>query len=374
MGISIDKSAGEFIENVEWIESPESDVLAWRFPCYQNEIKMGAKLVVGEGQNAVLVNEGRLADVYKPGTHMLGTHSMPILTKLMGWKYAFNSPFKTDVYFISMRQCGHRRWVTHDPIAMCVPRAGVVRIRAWGTYALKVTDPKLFLQQLVFTDPAFETLHSPQRHLSEISPQLLDTIVSRVAEALRTAKIPLLDLARNCDKISDLVMKTIGSDLATLGLALTAFNIETIFLPLGVAQALDTGIKRSVHDDRNRNNQHQGDIIAIDETAKSPGGTAYTGISVAAGIAGQQMRTHMNPPGGPPVSAAFFVAVNGAPTGPYNLNALVRKTRDSSLTRETLVWREGMAEWTRADAVPELQSLFAPIPPPLPVMVKTMAR
>jgi membrane protease subunit (stomatin/prohibitin family) len=373
MGISIDKPGGEFIENVEWIESPESDVLAWQFPRYQNEFKMGAKLVVGEGQNAVLVSEGRLADVYKPGKYMLGTHNMPILTKLMGWKYAFNSPFKTDVYFISMEQWAHRRWLTHNPIVMCFPKAGVVRIRAWGNYAFQVTDPRLFLQQLVFTDPTFERVLCPQKQLAEISHQLLDTIVSRVAEVIGVTKIPVLDLARNCDKISNLAMNTIGADLAALGLALMDFNLETLSIPLGVAQALDTNTNRGMPDDINRNNQHQSDVIATDNAAKNPGGTAYAGVG--AGIAGQQMRTHMNPLGGPPpVSAAFFVAGNGRPAGPYNINALAEKTRDGSLARESLVWREGMAEWARADAVPELQTLFALVPPPLPLMSKTMAR
>src|SRR5207253_6796806 len=183
----IDKFKSEFIDIIEWTESPQSDVLAWRFPRYHNEIKMGAKLVVREGQNAVLVNEGRLADVYQPGTYTLSTHNMPILTTLMGWKYGFNSPFKAEVYFIAMRQWTDRKWGTQNPIMMRDSEIGPVRIRAFGTYAFHVADAKTLLQQLVVTDPSFETY--------EVSNQLRDTIVARFADVVAAAKIPILDLA-----------------------------------------------------------------------------------------------------------------------------------------------------------------------------------
>src|ERR1700756_815101 len=148
MGV-IDKLRGEFIDIIEWMESSQSDVLAYRFPRYNNEIKMGAKLVVREGQNAVFVNEGRLADVYTPGTYTLSTQNMPILRTLMGWKYGFNSPFKAEVYFISMRQWTDQKWGTQNPIMTRDAEIGPLRIRAFGTYAFHVADPKVFLQQLV---------------------------------------------------------------------------------------------------------------------------------------------------------------------------------------------------------------------------------
>src|SRR5437762_6803387 len=114
MGV-MDKLRGEFIDIIEWTEPAENDVLAYRFPRYQNEIKMGAKLIVREGQSAVLVNEGRLADVFGPGTYTLSTQNLPILTTLLGWKYGCNSPFKAEVYFISMRQWTYRKGGTQNP-------------------------------------------------------------------------------------------------------------------------------------------------------------------------------------------------------------------------------------------------------------------
>src|SRR5438067_11885527 len=151
MGI-MDKLRGEFIDIIEWTEPSQIEVLAYRFPRYQNEIKMGAKLVVREGQTAVFVNEGQLADVYKPGTYTLQTQNMPILSTLKGWKYGFNSPFKAEVYFVAMRQWTDQKWGTQNPIMLRDAEFGPVRIRAFGTYAMQVADPATFLRQLVSTE------------------------------------------------------------------------------------------------------------------------------------------------------------------------------------------------------------------------------
>ena len=355
----LEKLGSQLIDIIEWTEAPQSDVLAYRFPRFQNEIKMGARLVVREGQNAVFVNEGRLADVFMPGSYTLSTQNLPILTTLKGWKYGFNSPFKAEVYFISMRQWTDRKWGTQNPVMMRDSEIGPVRIRAFGTYAFHVADPKTLLEQLVVTDPSFESY--------EISNQLRDTIVARLADVIAGAKIPVLDLAGNYDKISKMALDIVGPDLKTLGLSLTLFYIENISLPPEVEQALDTRSKMGVLGDMNRYAQYQS-ATAIDDAAKNTGGSAGAGIGIGAGIAlGQQMGTHVNPPGGPPpLPTAFFVAINGAQAGPFDLNALVARTRDGSLTRETLAWRQGMAEWAAAGTIPELQSLFAATPPPLP--------
>src|SRR6266702_1160383 len=334
MGV-MDKLRGEFIDIIEWTEPAENDVLAYRFQRYQNEIKMGARLVVREGQNALFVNEGRLADVFTPGTYTLSTRNLPILTTLMGWKYGFNSPFKAEVYFISMRQWTDRKWGTQNPIMMRDSEIGPVRIRAFGTYAFHVSDPKTFLQQLVVTDPSFESY--------EISNQLRDTIVSRFSDVIGTAKIPILDLAGNYDKISKLALETIGPDLKTLGLALTFFYIENISVPPEVEQAIDTRAKIGMLGDMNRYAQYQS-ATAIGDAAKNPGGAAGAGIGIGAGIAlGHQMTAQMTPPTAiPALPEALFIAVHRANAGPYELNTMSRKASDGVLTRETFAWRQGM--------------------------------
>ena len=354
-----DKLSGELKDIIEWTETAENDILAYRFPRYQNEIKMGAKLVVREGQNAVFVNEGQLADVYKPGTYTLSTRNLPILSTLKGWKYGFNSPFKAEVYFISVKQWTDQKWGTQNPIVMRDAEFGAVRLRAFGTYAFHVADPKVFLQQLVATDPLFQTY--------EISNQLRDTIVSRFSDAIGMAKIPMLDLAGNYANISKLAQDAIRPDLATIGLALTLFYIENISLPEEVEQALDTRTKMGVLGDMNQFAGYQS-AIAIDDAARNPGGAAGAGLGIGAGIAlGQHIGNVMNSGIEPPaLQPSFYMAVKGEQTGPLDWNTLAGKARDGSLTKDTLVWRQGMSVWTAAGAVAELEKLFAAIPPPLP--------
>src|SRR5882672_9262018 len=166
-----DKLRGEFIDIVEWTEPSGSELLCYRFPRYNNEIKMGAQLTVREGQAAAFVNEGQLADVYQPGRYRLETANMPILSTIKGWKYGFNSPFKAEVYFVSSKQWTDLKWGTQNPIMMRDPEFGPVRVRAFGTYAMHVSDAGVFLKQLVATDPNLETY--------EVTNQLRNTIVAR---------------------------------------------------------------------------------------------------------------------------------------------------------------------------------------------------
>ena len=180
MGL-LDKLRAEFIDIVEWTEPSNNDILCYRFPRYQNEIKNGAKLTVREGQAAVFVSEGQVADVFQPGMYTLETKNLPILGTIKGWKYGFNSPFKAEVYFVSTRQWTDKKWGTQNPVMMRDPEFGPVRVRAFGTYAFKVSDPATFLRQLVATDPSFETY--------EIANQLRNVIVSRIVDAMGQSKI-----------------------------------------------------------------------------------------------------------------------------------------------------------------------------------------
>lgn len=363
MGL-LDKLRGEFIDIIEWTEPSNNEILAYRFPRYSNEIKYGAKLTVREGQAAVFVNEGQIADVYQPGMYTLETQNMPILSTLKGWKYGFSSPFKAEVYFVSTRQWTDQKWGTQNPIMLRDPEFGPVRIRAYGTYAFRVGDPGTFLKQLVATDPNFEAY--------EISNQLRNTIVSRFVDVVGQAKIPVLDMAGNYEKMSKLALERIAPDLQSMGLSLTLFYIENISLPPEVEQALDKRTQMGVLGDLGQYTKFQ-TAEAIRDAASNTGGIAGVGAGFGAGMGiANQMAGAMAPtasPGVPPPlpgAPSFFVAFNNQQTGPYDLAALQAKVRDGSLTRTTLVWKQGMAGWAAADSVAELQPLFAAVPPPLP--------
>jgi membrane protease subunit (stomatin/prohibitin family) len=360
-----DKLRNELIDIIEWTEPSQSDILCYRFPRYNNEIKMGAKLTVREGQACVFVNEGRIADVFTPGMHTLQTSNMPILSTLLGWKYGFASPFKAEVYFVSTRQWTDQKWGTQNPIMLRDPEFGPVRIRAFGSYSFKVSDPGTFLRQLVATDPSFETY--------EITNQLRNMIVSRFADAIAQLKVPVLDLAGNYEKVGGQLQQRFSPDLAAIGLALTAFYIENISLPQEVEKALDERTKMGVLGDMRKFTEYQS-AQAIRDAAQNPGGIAGIGAGLAAGygvanqMAGALAGVGSAPAAPPPLpsAAAFYAGINGQQQGPYDLATLQNLMRGGSLTRSTLVWKQGMSGWIAAESVPELQALFASAPPPLP--------
>src|SRR5690242_9525342 len=221
MGL-FDKIKGELIDIVQWLDDSR-DTMVWRFPRYENEIKMGAKLVVRESQSAVFVNEGQVADVYPPGTYTLETQNMPILSTLKGWKYGFHSPFKAEVYFVNTRLFTELKWGTQNPVTLRDAEFGMVRLRAFGAYAARVVDPAKLLRELVGTDPQFRT--------DEVAEFLRQTIVSEVGTALAAANIPMLDLAANQQGIAQQLAGTLTTSLAEMGISVPRFVIENISLP-----------------------------------------------------------------------------------------------------------------------------------------------
>src|SRR5690349_15541093 len=226
-----DKLRGEFIDIIEWTDDTR-DTMVYRFPRYDHEIKNGAKLIVRESQVAAFVNEGSLTDLFQfPGTFTLSTQNMPILAKLKGWKYGFESPFKAEVYFVSMRTFTDRKWGTKNPIMLRDPEFGPTRLRAFGSFAIKVSDPATFLKNIVGTDGRFT--------VNEIGDQVRDMVTARFADALAESKIPVLDLAANQDELGKILTDRIAPDFAPFGLQIVALMVENISLPPEVEKVLD---------------------------------------------------------------------------------------------------------------------------------------
>lgn len=227
----MDRVRGEFIDIIEWTDDSR-DTLVWRFPRFENEIKMGAKLIVRESQAAVFVNQGRIADVFAPGMHELQTGNLPILSTLQGWKYGFHSPFKAEVYFVTTRQFTDLKWGTQNPVTVRDPEFGMVRLRAFGGYAARVTDPGRLITELAGTDPQFRT--------EEVEEYLRQLIVGRLGTLLASSGIPMLDLAARQAELGDRLAKALTDELAaTHGLSIPKFIIENISLPPEVEQAID---------------------------------------------------------------------------------------------------------------------------------------
>ncbi|MER5606365.1 SPFH domain-containing protein [Micromonospora tulbaghiae] len=376
MGL-MDKLRGELIDIIEWLDDSR-DTMVWRFPRYQNEIKMGAKLVVRESQTAVFVNEGKIADVFPPGTYTLETRNLPILSTLKGWKYGFNSPFKAEVYFVNTRQFTDMKWGTQNPVILRDAEFGVVRVRAFGAFAARVVDASRLLRELVGTDPQFRT--------EEVQEYLRQLMVGRLGGALATAGVPLLDLAAHQDAIGRRLAAVLTEELAEVGIAIPKFVIENVSVPPEVEQALDKRTSMGAVGDLDRYTRFQA-ANAMEAAANNPGGEAGAGIGLGLGMAmGQQMARTMGggaatqpapaqpAPAQPaaaeppplPGQAQWYVGVGGQRQGPYDLGGLAEQANAGALAADTLVWRAGMAQWQPAGQVPELAPVLASVPPPLP--------
>lgn len=281
MGL-VDKILSQFIEVIEWTDNT-SDTLVYRFPVYNKEIKMGAKLTVREGQNAVFINKGQLADVFQPGLHTLSTDNMPILTTLMSWKYGFNSPFKAEVYFVSTRQFTDQKWGTANPVMMRDAEFGAVRLRAFGMYSFKVKDPALFMKEIVGTDGNFTT--------DEITGQLKKLIISGFSDMLAEAKIPALDLSSKFDELGDAAKAKLQPKFETHGLQLVNYAVENISFPPEVEKMLDKKTSMGIVGDMGKFTQFQV-AVSAEEAAKNPGGggVAAAGVGIGAGaVLGQTL-------------------------------------------------------------------------------------
>jgi membrane protease subunit (stomatin/prohibitin family) len=365
----MDRIRGEFIDILEWTDDSR-DTIVWRFPRYENEIKMGARLVVRESQVAVFVNEGQLADVFPPGSYTLQTQNMPVLSTLKGWKYGFQSPFKAEVYFVNTRQFTDFKWGTQNPVIVRDPEFGMVRVRAFGAFAARVSDPAALLRELAGTDPQFRT--------EEVGEYLRQLVVSKLGSALGSANVPLLDLASRQEGIGQQLAGILTEDLASVGIAIPKFVIENISVPPEVEAAIDTRSRMGIAGSLDEYTKFQA-ANAIGTAAANPGGGGE-GVGLGVGMAlGQRIAQGLTPqtsaapavPAGavpPPLPTAtqWFVAVGGQQQGPYEANALAGLVSSGGLTRATLVWRNGLANWQPAEQVAELAPLFANVPPPLP--------
>ncbi|MFN5076204.1 MAG: SPFH domain-containing protein, partial [Planctomyces sp.] len=289
MGL-FDKLRNEVIDIIEWVDDSRH-TLVWRFPRYQNEIKNGAQLIVRPGQKAIFVHRGQVADVFEPGHYELKTDNLPLLSTLAGWKYGFNSPFRAEVYFISTKQLTDLKWGTPNPVMMRDPEFGPIRIRAFGTYALRAVDPRALLKELVGTDSSFDA--------DAVSELLRSMIVTTFSELLSQAEIPALDMAKKYTEIAQKLRQAVPEKIDDeYGLELSQLVIVNISLPEAVEKALDTRTSMGVVGDLNRFQQYQ-----LGQALGAPGGgggAAAEGAGLGLGLA---LAGRMLQPGAGPASA-----------------------------------------------------------------------
>ncbi|WP_353662531.1 SPFH domain-containing protein [Hydrogenimonas sp. SS33] len=349
---------GQFIDVIEWVDS-SNDTMVWRFPRQGHEIKYGAKLIVRESQKAVFVNEGEIADILGPGTYELETKNLPILTDLQHWDHGFNSPFKAEVYFISTKRFTDLKWGTQNPIMVRDPEFTMVRLRAFGTYEIRIEDPAKFLKEIVGTDGHFTT--------DEIDDQLDNLIVSKLAVVLGQDDTPALDLAANYERFGEYITQSIAPYFKEYGLELTKILVENISLPPEVEKALDTRSSKAIAGDLDEHMKYQAAQSLEKGGAMSEAAGMGMGFAMAQQMA-ESFRGHgtkgATPPP-PPPAAFWYVAKNGQSSGPFDETTLRKMVASGELKPADYLWKEGFSGWEPAKkALPDLFGATPPPPPP----------
>ena len=281
----------QFIDVLQWTEDSDG-TLAWRYPMAGMEIQNGATLVVRESQMALFVDEGKVADVFGPGTYKLTTQTLPVLTYLKNWDKLFESPFKSDVYFFSTRQQVDQKWGTPQPVTVRDAEFGAVRIRAFGNYAYRVVDPKKFHTEISGTREAYT--------VQDLDGQLRGLIMQQISVAIAQSKIPFLDLAANQLLFAQALSQALSPAMEGYGLKLEAMTVQSISLPEELQKVLDQKIGMGmVGNDIGKFMQYQ-TAQAIPKMAEGvgaggdAGGLAGAGLGMGAGVAmGQILAQNM---------------------------------------------------------------------------------
>jgi len=279
----------QFIDVLQWNEETEG-VLAWRFPMQDFEIQNGAILNVRESQVAVFVNEGKIADVFGPGTHKLTTQTLPLLTNLKNWDKLFDSPFKSDVYYFSTRVQTGRKWGTPQPITIRDKDFDMIRVRAFGMYSYRIADARAFFTEISGTREVYTR--------DEVEDQLRGILMASMASSLGSANVPFLDMAANQALMAQEVKDGLRQAFARYGVGLDEFNVASISLPEELQAALDerisAGMKGGLGADKMSGFTKFQVANAIPLAAQNEGGMAGIGAGLGAGLSiGQVMAQSM---------------------------------------------------------------------------------
>ena len=285
----------QLIDVIQWTETDET-LLAYRYPMQDMEIQNGGQLTVRESQTALFVNEGRIADVFGPGLYTLTTRNLPVLTDLMNWDKGFESPFKSDVYFYSVRLRLDQKWGTATPITIRDKEFGAVRLRGYGIYSYRIADPKAFYTNVSGTRDSY--------YVSDLEGQLRNTIVAKMTDIFAPSDVAFVDMAANQGKLADKIAAELKPAFAGLGLELCQFVVENLSLPDELQKVLDQRIGMNMAGDPARYAQFQA-AQSMPIAAANPGGAAGAGVGLGIGLAmAQSMMGALKAPAAEPAAAA----------------------------------------------------------------------
>ncbi len=365
------------IDVVKWEVNTKE--LVHKFP--SNDLRIGTQLVVYNGQTAFFVKGGKVLDEFGAGTHTLKSENIPLLNKLINIPFGGDSPFQAEVWFVNKLAVLDTKWGTPVPIQLEDPKYGIiVPVRSFGQYGLRIADPRVFMDALVGNMSSF-TIDKVD---SYFKGKMMSFFANLISDKLTKDNISVLNINSHLVELSQYVEQSLADEFLKYGLVFENFHIMSINVPeddpsfkkLKEAKELQAQLKINGRDVY----QMSRSFDVMDKAAANEGGGNFVGMGMGLGAGanlGNQLGAMMGaqtsaqqPMAPPPLpqSAQFYVAINGQQQGPFDMNALSSYISNGQITRDTLVWKQGMPSWAQASTVPELSQLFGACPPPLPPM------
>lgn len=262
---------------IEWNDNTTNTLVYRYIVPNRYAIMKGSKLIVRESQAAIFVSQGQIADIFTAGAYTLDAKNLPVLSKIRAWKYAFDTPFKDDIYFVNLKQFTNIKWGTTNPIMLRDSDFGLIRLRGFGNFSFRVIYPAIFMRELFGTVKLFKT--------EEIENYLKNIVLTTLTDLIGECKIPALDLASQYLELGDTTRDLLKKKFEEIGLECTNVFIQNLSLPPEVEKALDERTTMGVLGDKmGQYTQYQA-AKAMRDAAKQPGGLAGGGMGVGAGMA-----------------------------------------------------------------------------------------
>ncbi len=274
---------------VEWKDNTQ-DTLVYKVDLRKDNIHKGSMLTVRDSQAVVFADRGKMADVFLPGTYKLDTDSIPLITAMMSWKYGFENPFKSDIYFVNTKQFTSLKWGTTNPIIIRDKEYGAIRVRGFGSYSFRVSDPYLFMKEITGTVSSFKT--------SDITNHLRSIVVTNITDAIGESDLTILDMAGNLLEFGETVKESLNPRLSEIGVTITQFNFESFTMPEELEKALDESTRLNMLGRNIDTYTRLAQADALKEAAKNPGmqgSTMGAGIGMGMGVSmGNMFANNMN--------------------------------------------------------------------------------
>jgi len=358
---------------IEYVDEGRTEIVHRIPERGSGDFRIGSQLIVRESQAAIFFRDGKALDTFGPGRHTITTANIPYLVDLVGKAFSGRSPFRAEVYFVTTRELTDMKWGTPQPITIQDPILRMARVTGYGTYAIQITDPQLFVSKIVGTQNLYRT--------QDIQNFFRSILLTKMIDLIGEMGKSIIQMAAFVEELAAGVRAKAAEEFAARGVTLNSFYVESISPTEETAKAIDTASAMGAIGDMNAYMQYQG-ANAMRDAAQNEG-AAGSGVGLGAGVGlgsamGQMLgqTTQRQPQQQPaqssaspppvPQTGSYYVAVNGQQAGPFDRGSLQQKIQSGDLTKETLVWKEGMDQWAKAGEVSDLNQLFGQSPPPLP--------